>query len=99
MSATDPVLAAPVIDSTADAERSTGMASPLKITVPGYADFTAGDTVTLYWDGTAVSGGEYIVPDGEGDQPITFTIPTRAIADTPGGTSTSPTGSPTGPET
>ncbi|MFC8455267.1 hypothetical protein [Kitasatospora sp. NPDC057223] len=76
MSETNP---APTVASAEDglldyADAITGVS----VTIPSYAGFTAGDVVELHWGGTSVTE-PYTVPQGEGEQPITLTIPWETI--------------------
>ncbi|MFD9333159.1 hypothetical protein ACFWBF_01875 [Streptomyces sp. NPDC060028] len=89
MSGTDPVLPAPAVAEADD----DGLINPadalsgVNVTIPAHADFTAGDHVQVYWgdQGTSVP---YTVPQGEGDKPVTLTIPWDTIRAADGGPTT-----------
>ncbi|MGW4896237.1 hypothetical protein ACWEQL_28880 [Kitasatospora sp. NPDC004240] len=79
MSDIDPVLPAPVVDG--GGADDAGQQVYVTVTVPGYAEFAAGDKVQLFWGG--VASDSHVVPEGEDDKPIPFTIPWETVLSKP----------------
>ncbi|WP_327072109.1 hypothetical protein OG196_00220 [Kitasatospora purpeofusca] len=80
MSDTSPALPAPTVNA-ADDDGVLDLAtarSGVSVTIPGYANFAAGDQVQLHWDGSTTAD-PFTVPTGADEQPISFTIPWETV--------------------
>ncbi|MGW4645493.1 hypothetical protein [Kitasatospora sp. NPDC004289] len=77
MSETTPALPAPTI-ADSNVVDLADVQNGLNVTIPAYADFSAGDQIRLFRDGTSATD-PITVPEGEGDQPISIDIPRSAL--------------------